>query len=237
MIADNQFFKSEVHAMDDHAQPLRTTIGRLETPDEYELILSQPPSNFRLPMSENKDFVFTDETDGLVAFRHGDEIFYASLYWRARFGINNLARIHYITPQFDRIAVVTEETQFQSSGKEFTWPNWTNFGFGNGGFKYPVELDSAYTGLKVPIAKFPDGMEPTPGKESPYNGRGEFYTLRYGRCLIGLNMTCDKTFELKVPTDSKSATNLFGGGDNLVSGSVQRVSPGSTMILELDPVK
>jgi hypothetical protein len=34
MIDDNQFFASEVEAMNDRAQPLRT-IGRLETPQYY----------------------------------------------------------------------------------------------------------------------------------------------------------------------------------------------------------
>jgi hypothetical protein len=238
MIADNQFFASEVHAMEDRAQPLRTTIGRLETPDQYELMMSQPQSSDRLPMSaDQKDFVFTDETDGVVAFKHGNEILYASLYWRARFGINNLARVHYITPRFDRIAVVSESTIFQSSGKEFTWPNWTNYGFGNGGFKYPVDLESAYTGQKVPIAKFPDGLSPIPGHESPYNGRGDFYTLRYGRFVIGLNMTHDKTFELKIPDNAKSAAELGSHSKDLVAGATMKVRPLSTVILEINSVQ
>jgi len=34
----------------------------------------------------------------VVALKHGDDILYASLYWRARSAINHLARVHYIMP-------------------------------------------------------------------------------------------------------------------------------------------
>ena len=58
------------------------------------------------------DFVFSDEEDGVVAVKNGDEIFYASLYWRARNAVNFLARVHFTTPTMDRIAVVREDAQF-----------------------------------------------------------------------------------------------------------------------------
>jgi hypothetical protein len=197
MIADNQFFASEVEAMNDRAQPLRTTIGRLESPDQYELIRSQPASDARLPMTPGQpDFIFTDEEDGVVAVKHRDEIFYTSLYWRARYGINNLARVHYITPRFDRIAVVRQDTKFEPSGEFYTRPDWINFGFGNGGPKYPVELHSAHAGEKLPIAKIPDGIEFRPGNENVHAGKGQFYTLRYGPYTIGMNTTTNQTFEL-----------------------------------------
>ncbi|MEO7931560.1 MAG: hypothetical protein ABIT76_00230 [Chthoniobacterales bacterium] len=214
MIADNQFFASEVEAMEDGAQPLRTTIGRLETPDEYELIKAQPPSAQRLPMSwDQPDFVFSDEDDGVLALKRGQEILYASLYWRARYGINHLARVHFLTPQIDRIAVVRQETQFTPSGLEFTWPNWTNMAFGNGGLKYPGNLQSAYAGMKVPIAKIPDGIPFQPGQESPYAGRGDFYTCRYGDYLIGMNCSADQTFELKSPAGLQKARDLVTAKD------------------------
>jgi hypothetical protein len=207
MLADHQFFASEVEAMNDRAQPLRTTIGRLESPDQYDLIRSQPPSNARLPMTPGQpDFIFADEEDGVVAIKHGDEILYASLYWRARHAVNFLARVHHITPRFDRIAVVRQEVRFEPSGLFYTRPDWINFGFGNGGPRYPVALHSAHAGEKLPIAKIPDGVAFRPGDESVYAGRGSFYTLRYGPYTIGMNATTDQTFELEGHTVSPRST-------------------------------
>ena len=235
MLADNQFFKSEVEAMGDGAQDLRTTIGRLETPDHYALIRSLPPSPHRLPMGwDQPDFIFTDEEDGVVGLKHGDEILYVSLYWRARYAINNLARVHYLTPVFDRIAVVKEDTRFTPSGLEFIWPNWTNMAFGNGGLKYPGNLQSAYAGLQEPIAKIPDGLPFRAGQESPYAGRGDFYTLRYGHYLIGLNMSADKTFKIQVPSGVKAAAELVTKYPNIAAGATLTVAPRTTVILLLE---
>ncbi len=198
MIADNQFFASEIEAMNDRAQPLRTTIGRLETPDHYDLIRAQPPSPHRLPMTPGQpDFVFSDEEDGVVAIKRGDEILFASLYWRARHAVNFLARVHHITPRFDRIAVVRQEVQFEPSGLFYTRPDWINFGFGNGGPKYPGNLHSAHAGERLPIAKIPDRVPFRPGDESVYAGKGSFYVLRYGPYSIGMNTTTNQTFELE----------------------------------------
>jgi hypothetical protein len=202
MIADSQFFASEAEAMADGAQSLRTTIGRLETPDEYELIMSQPAQAARLPMTPGQpDFVFSDEEDGVVAIKNGDEIFYASLFWRARYAVNSLARVHFTTPTVDHIAVVHEDAEFTPSGQFYTRPNWINYDFADGGPKYPVQIDSALAGEKLPIAKIPAGVSFKPGDENVYAGKADFYTLRYGNYLIGMNLTTDKTFELKSPAD------------------------------------
>ena len=220
--------------MKDGAQGLRTIIGRMATPDEYELIKAQPKSPHRMPMSwDQPNFVFSDEEDGVVALKNGKEILFASLYWRARFGINNLARIHYLTPQFDRIAVVREQTQFEPSGNEFTWPNWTNMAFGNGGLKYPGDLQSAYAGEKQPVARFPEGVPFTPQKESPYAGRGDFYTLQYGPYLIGLNMSQEKSFELHVPAEAPASTVNLVDRRPAKAGSTITVAPKTTAVLYL----
>ena len=234
MIGDNQFFASEVEAMDDHAQPLRTTIGRLATPDEYALITDQPSSDKRLPMSNGQpNYIFSDEQDGVLGLKNGDETLYVSLYWRARFGINNLARVHDVMPRYDKIAVVHEDTKFDPSGMVFTWPNWTDFAFGNGGIKYPsYDVQSAYAGEKQPIAKIPQGVPFKPGQESPYAGKGQFYELRYGSYLIGMNMTTDQSFPLKVPADVKSAKE-FPSDKGVEAGSTLTVKPRSTVVVLL----
>jgi hypothetical protein len=176
------------------------------------------------------DFVFGDEEDGVVAVKNGDEIFYASLYWRARNAVNFLARVHYTTPTIDRIAVVHEDAQFQPSGEFYTRPDYINFGFANGGPKFPVELHSANAGEKLPIAKIPDGVKFRAGDENVYAGKADFYTLRYGRYLVGMNLTADKTFALSPPLDSGPAKDLVSG-QAWEPDSPLKVAPRSTVVL------
>jgi len=230
MFEDNQFFAAVQHQMEQN-NSLRVTAGLLGVPDQYELMKSQPSSRHRLPMTPGQpDFVFTDEEDGVVALKNGDEILYVSLYWRARNAINSLARVHYITPRVDRIAVVREETEFEPGGMIYTRPDYINFGFSNGGPRYPVELHSAHAGEKLPIAKIPNDVKFRPGDESVYAGKGSFYTLRYGHYLIGMNMTNDKTFEFKTPKNVESAREL-ASGKTLELNAPIKVGPRSTVVL------
>jgi hypothetical protein len=232
MFDDNQFFAAVRHQMEQN-NSLRVTAGLLGVPDQYELLKSQPASKFRLPMAPGQpDFVFNDEEDGVVAIKNGDDILYASLYWRARNAINFLARVHYLTPRFDRIADVHEDVEFEPGRMTYTRPDWINFGFGNGGPHYPVEMHSAAAGEKLPITKIPDGVNFHAGDESVYAGKGEFYTLRYGDYLIGMNMTADKTFELEPPGGVAEAKELVSG-KMLKLDAPLKVGPRSTAVLWL----
>jgi hypothetical protein len=231
MFGDNQFFALVNERMKENG--LRVTAGLLGVPDQYELMKSLPPSKYRLPMTPGQpDFVFTDEEDGVVALKNGDEILYVSLYWRARNAVNFLARVHYITPRVDRIAVVREETEFEPGGMIFTRPDFINFGFGNGGPRYPVEMHSAHAGEKLPIAKIPEGTRFRPGDESVYAGKGSFYTFRYGDYLIGQNMTPDKSFELKPSAGIGDAKELISGKTIKLDAPIN-VAPRSTVVLWL----
>jgi hypothetical protein len=185
----------------------------------------------RLPMTPGQpDFVFSDEEDGVVAIKNGDEIFYASLYWRARNAVNFLARVHFTTPAVDRIAVVHEDALFTPGGQFYTRPDYINFGFANGGPKYPVEIHSAHAGEKLPIVKIPDGVKFKPGDESIYAGKGDFYTLRYGNYLVAMNLTTDKTFELQPPAGVSEAKELVSGRTVKLAAPIQ-VTPRSTVVL------
>ena len=232
MFGDNQFFASVRQQMQQN-NSLRVTAGLLGVPDQYELLKSQPLGAFRLPMTPGQpEFVFTDEEDGVVALKNGDDILYVSLYWRARNAVNFLARVHYTTPRVDRIAVVREEAEFETGGMTFTRPDYINFGFANGGPRYPVEMHSAHAGEKLPIAKVLAGTRFRPGDESVYAGKGSFYTLRYGSYLIGMNMTPDKTFELNPPTGIGEAKDLVSGKTLKLDAPMQ-VAPRSTIVLWL----
>ncbi len=105
-------------------------------------------------------------------------------------------------------------------------------GFGNGGLKYPGDLHSAEAGEKLPIAKIPDGVHFRPGDESVYAGKADFYTLRYGDYLIGMNMTTDKTFELKTPDEPSQAKELVSGKIVKLDAPL-KAAPRSTVVLWL----
>lgn len=233
MLEDNQFFATIQKGAQDKG--FRRTFGLLGVPERYEAIKALPPAKHRLPMSwDQPDFVFSDEEDGVVAIKNGDEILYTSLYWRARYAVNFLSRIHHLTPKFDRIATVATDIQYTPSGMDYTRPNWTNFGFGNGGHRYPAEIVSAHAGEKLPIAMIPKGVNFKPGDESIFAGKGDFYQLKYGSYTIAMNMSADKTFELKVPIDAGKMTNLVTG-KSVEPGSVAIVAPRTTVVIYQRP--
>jgi hypothetical protein len=233
MFGDNQFFASIERMMKDTR--LRADFGLLTVPDDYETLRAQPAVARRLPMSPGEpDGVFADEEDGVVAIKHGDEILYASLYWRSRMGINGLARTHYLTPRYQQVAVVYEDTRFEPSGQSWKRPNWTDFGFANGGHKYPDKADSALAGELLLIPKFPADVPIPKDKEIPFAGRADFYQLRYGPYLIGMNTTKDKTFELAPPDGRDQAPELVSGKTIALSGPI-KVPPRSTVVLYLQP--
>ena len=71
-----------------------------------------------------------------------------------------------------------------------------------------------------------------PGDESVYAGKANFYTLRYGNYLIGMNMTADKTFEIKMPVDVSGAKELVSGKTVKLDAPI-KVAPRSTLVLWL----
>jgi hypothetical protein len=230
LFADNQFFES-IEENIDKESGLRTTTGLLPIPDQYQLLKSQPSSEKRLPMSVGQpDFVFADEEDGVVAVKRGSDILYASLYWRARYAINFLARVHLIQPQTDHISVVWEDVRFDPSGMTYKRPDWINMGFGGGGVRYPGELHSALAGETLPIAKIPTGEAFKPGDENPHAGRGSFYSLAYGPYLIGMNTTKDRTFSLKISSGSGAVQELNAGSSHSYERSSVEVAPRSTVV-------
>ena len=229
MFADNQFFASLADML--KKRGLFETIGMLNVPDDYEAIRMQPPSSYKLPMSAGQpDFVFSDEEDGVVALKNGTDILYASLYWRANHAVNFLGRVHYITPYMDRVAVVREETKFVRSGLTWTRPDDIQILGAPWIPRYPVNTGSAEAGEELPVARIPAGISFHQGQESIYAGKGDFYTLRYGSYLIGMNLTKNQDFDLDVPTELHSAKELVSGKTLSLSGSV-KVGPKSTVVL------
>jgi hypothetical protein len=231
MLDDNQFFAAMQERMNDNG--LRVTAGLLDTPDAYELIKSRPRTNLRLPMSWGQgDFVFSDEEDGVVAIKHGDEIVYASLYWRARYGINFLAKVHDLTPAVERDATLWEAVQFQDSG--LTCRRGGRLVEDQSGRydRFVPDLEQALRDEVFPIARIPQGVPFKPGDESVFAGKGSFYTCRYGHFLIAMNMTTSQTFALNGPDGIAAAPELVSG--KIISfGPGVKVPPRSTVVFYL----
>ena len=198
LLSDNQFFAMVAAKLKDSGN-IRSLQSCLHIPEQYETVVAQPVSDKMLPMTSSMpDYVFSDEENGVVAVKNGDEILYVSLYWRARNAVNNLAKIHYITPVMDRIANVTVKTRFEDSGMRYTRPDWVNLGF-QGSREWYGGIHSAHAGDVLPIAKIPEGVLFKVGDENIYAGKAEFYQLEYGKYIIVMNTTKEKTFKYVVP--------------------------------------
>lgn len=185
MLEDGQYFAVMREQLE--AGGFRVTAGLLEVPRRYEVVKRWKAGAGELPMEGRGDRVFADEENGVVAVRCGDEILYASLYWRARHGVNFLGKVHLVSPWVERVAVVRQEIRFEDSGQWWVRPNWTNFGFANGGLRYPDGVDSAHAGERLPIARVPEGVGFRPGQENLHAGRGRFYRLVYGDYEVMMN--------------------------------------------------
>lgn len=151
-----------------------------------------------------------------------------SLYWRARMGINNLAKVHYITPVIDRISTICIESEYTPSGMTYTRSNRTNLEWLPTREWYPG-IQSAHEGEVLPIAKIPDGISFKPGDENPYAGKADFYKMQYGNYVIGMNTTTDKIFELEVP-EGKKVIELTND-KRIVKEKVLEVKPRSSIVL------
>ena len=73
-------------------------------------------------------------------------------------------------------------------------------------------------------------MKFKPGDENVYAGKANFYTLRYGNYLIGMNLTTDKTLELKTPIGVSEAKELVSGKIVKLDAPL-KIAPRSTVVL------
>lgn len=231
MLKDNQFFSLIAKKLSD-AGNIRNLQSCLHVPDEYELIMQQPQQSCDLPMSATApDYIFADEEDGVIAIKHGQEILYASLYWRARNAINKLAKVHYITPTMERLANVYTKVEFTDSGLRYTRPDWVNLGFW-GTREWYEGVHSAHAGEVLPIARIPEGIPFKPGDENAFAGRADFYLLEFGNYVIGMNGSTNKTTEIDVPS-ARKVLNLTNNKEIVTSGKV-KIKPQSTIVLYIE---
>lgn len=231
MLEENQFFNAIRERMLERS--FRVTCNLLSIPGDYEKIVSQPDQATRLPMAHGQeDFVFADPQIGVIAVKNGEDILYASLYWRARFAINNLARVHYLTPTIERDATVRIVTQFTQSGLTHTLRDRVNEAQSDRHEKFyrSEGISRAEAGQIQPIAKVPASFADwEPGKENVYAGKGDFYVMEYGPYLVAMNSTADRSLSFVVPPAFDGARDL-ASGETFSSGE-HPVDPRQTVVL------
>ncbi|MDQ0912911.1 hypothetical protein QFZ22_008896 [Streptomyces canus] len=208
---------------------------------------SLPARPGRIPTAWGRpDFVLTDEENGCVAVKNGEELLFASLYFRSRQGVNNYARIHHVTPVDQRSATVRERSA-GTTDQTFTARDWVLWDYAindpgashipPGGFPPPGDtLHQALEGDVYHLAPVPDDVpDPTlgvhfDGVETMLVGRAPFYLCEYGDYLIAMNTSTDKTVTLP-------ARPAFGPARDLVTGKTvgaghrPRLGPLSTLVL------
>jgi hypothetical protein len=182
-LADNQFATMlEAHLS---GGGLRGTLGLVDAPEDFA---AMKKADALLPMTQGRpDYLFTDAENAVIALKRGDTILYASLYWRARFGINHLAKVHLITPDYEVRATVPCEAFFEPSGRVYKRPASTDAGYGHGPFHEYDAIPSAHAGEELPVAKIPEGVAYNPKTWNSFAGAAFAYRLEYGPYLMIVN--------------------------------------------------
>ena len=199
-LADHQF--DAVLANHLAAKGLRETIGLLDLPDDYAAVAGKPEMLIRLPMAEGEpDCCFFDLDDGVIALKRGEMILYLSLYWRARYGINRLAKVHQIAPGYEYRATVPCEAFFEPDGRVYHRPKTTDDGYGCPPFKEYDGIASAHEGEALPIAKIPQEAESSfkLGRWNVYAGSADGYRLDYDGRIFVMNRHPEKPLEIRLP--------------------------------------
>jgi hypothetical protein len=233
MLDDNQYFAVIRDRMKDPGQ--RTTIGLMDAYNEWQAVRNWPKHGARLPMTQGQpDFVFADTEDGVIALKHGDDILYASLYWRAMCGVNKLFRVHYMTPQADRVATFYGRVDFVPSGRSCTRGASPHF---SGGampdVRYPDDVAPALAGEVLPVAMGPADARFEGSRFDPFAGRGDYYEASYGRYLLAMNASTTKPVELTLPSGRGTLTDLVT--KSLIPAGTRSltIQPGHTAVIHM----
>ncbi|MGW0949093.1 Tat pathway signal sequence domain protein [Streptomyces sp. NPDC002623] len=247
MVADGQFHK-QLDLLINHTWTRVGLAGLRLVSRDFDAFQALPSRPGRIPTAWDKpDFVFADEENGCIAVKNGEELLFASLYWRARQGVNDYARIHHLTPTDQRSATVRQHSA-GTTDKTFTAQDWILWdyaindpGAGHippGGFPPPGDetLHQSQKGDVYRLAPVPaDVPDPSmgvhfEGVETMLVGRAPFYYCEYGDYIIAMNTSTDRTFTLP-------SRHGFGPGRDLATGRVigtgvrTKLGPRSTLVL------
>ena len=231
MLDENQFFSELV--VQNNRKGVNVIKALMRAPENYQKLINYRGKLKPLPTTEGQpDFVFADSDTGAVALKHGDDILYTSLYWRARYGINNLARVHFMTPVNEYDSTVAINTGFKPSGMKFEIPDRVNQPF-TSRFEEDYRkqgTDFAMAHQIYPIAAMPPFIKDfKPGKENLYAGKGTQYLMVYGQYCIAMN--CEKkSITFDIPRDFIGAKVLTEGDEKEIKAKY-RLKPLETLVL------
>ena len=232
MLDENQYFA----AIEEQNKRRGVNVMKalMRAPENYQKIKNYRGSLKPLPTTAGSpDFVFADTDVGVVALKHGDDILFTSLYWRARYGINNLARVHFMTPTFERDATVVINTRFDGSGARHQIRNRTNMAFTK---RYEDEYQKQGPKFSMadqiyPIATIPSFIKDfRAGDENLYAGKGKQYLMVFGQYCIAMNCDSRKRFTFEVPTEFVGA-KVLSGETTTAPSAKYRMSPNETLVL------
>ncbi|MFT4254842.1 MAG: hypothetical protein QM608_20460 [Caulobacter sp.] len=226
---DGQYYAVLRDRLKDRNQ--RTTIGLLDAYDEWLAVKAWPKSAVKLPMTPGRpDFVFADPEDGVVAVKNGDEVLYASLYWRANCGVNRLARLHYQTPGVDRIATIAARVDFEPSGKTCVRRATPHISAGSIPIvAYPGEAPAALEGEVLPVAKGPPEAR-YKDQDNPYAGRGQYYEAAYGPYRIAMNAGT-RPVVVELPEAAGERIDLVTKRKLAADAASLTLAPGATAVI------
>ncbi len=187
--------------------------------------LDTVPPAMELPV-EGDNFVWTDEQNAVVAFKHGDAYAWVNFMFGQphKIGINDVTRIHYTTPEIDRLATVRTSHKLLDKNKagDFVLSPQAQYHDRTGPFATIPGLELYWAGEKWPMAKGLDGM-------------ADFYEGQYGEYYIALNTTADHTFTFQVPEEAPAKTYDIASGDvRDIRGDIE-VPPRTTYVVTFDP--
>jgi hypothetical protein len=172
-------------------------------PAHWALIKAMPQTNVKLPATSGQpDFAWVDEENMVVAAKHGEERFYANLYWRQPNFINGLVKVFHLTPTTAHLVdAMVDDVRFRSTGKSITTGTSVDTGV-----TPPDDPAEAFGGMTLDIAWRSDLSAVPPTNRDA--GRGNGYTFRYGNWLVGINADYLRTYTVQTPAGFGSATDL-----------------------------
>lgn len=185
-------------------------------PDDYARIKSALAKTSTLPplptTPGQPDLAWADEQNAILSIKHGREQHFMTFARRSGDTVTKIGDVHSLTPQFERVVqFVLDDVRFTDTGERTTIGPEVESEFTGVPPDNPV---SAYAGQKLPKLKG--------------NARAvaDFYGVRYGDFVIGMNCSTDKTFEFK-PKGLAGAVDMVSGKRLLLP---TRIPPQTTVV-------
>ncbi|WP_242449558.1 fibronectin type III domain-containing protein [Dickeya fangzhongdai] len=220
MLEDNQFFANLAGS--------ESAFEALDVFADYRTVKTASDNGVRLPMTDGQpDFAWVDEENAIAAIKKGDERLWLSAYWQAKAGtgINGLARFHFSTSGYDQYGIL-ETTPIFRSAAVYARPNLIDMPE-----KTPYTPanppGNAYAGELLPLGPVPADAS----SDDPFRGKADFYALRFGRYLMGINASISNSYALKTPVGFNAAEDLVS---QRTQSGVVTVGPRASVVLYLD---